>query len=224
MVERIGDGDFQAADGVEDWRVILGQAEASFRASSFAAALAFVQAVGRAAEAADHHPDIDLRYPGVVRIAMTTHAARGLSARDVDLARTISGLAAGAGVVAEPAAVERLEIAIDALDIPALVPFWKAALAYVDHPFSPPGQPADVIVDPAHVGPPVWFQQMDAPRPQRNRIHLDVSVPHDAAPARVEAAVAAGGRLVTDEHARAFWVLADAEGNEVCICTWQDRG
>jgi 4a-hydroxytetrahydrobiopterin dehydratase len=64
---------------------------------------------------------------------------------------------------------------------------------------------------------------MDAPRPQRNRIHLDVDVPHDAAADRISAAIAAGGTLLSDSAAPAFWVLADAEGNEVCICTWQGR-
>lgn len=69
----------------------------------------------------------------------------------------------------------------------------------------------------------MWFQQMDAPRPQRNRIHLDLTEPHDEAERRVAAALNAGGVLVDGSHARAFWVLADAEGNEVCVCTWQDR-
>jgi 4a-hydroxytetrahydrobiopterin dehydratase len=64
---------------------------------------------------------------------------------------------------------------------------------------------------------------MDAPRPQRNRIHIDVSVPHDQAQARLEAALAAGGRLLSDAAAPAFWVLADPEGNEACITTWQAR-
>jgi 4a-hydroxytetrahydrobiopterin dehydratase len=64
---------------------------------------------------------------------------------------------------------------------------------------------------------------MDAPRPQRNRIHLDVTVAHDEAEARVQTALAAGGVLVSAARARAFWILADAEGNEVCVCTWLDR-
>jgi 4a-hydroxytetrahydrobiopterin dehydratase len=64
---------------------------------------------------------------------------------------------------------------------------------------------------------------MDAPRTQRNRVHLDVTVSHDEADARVTAALAAGGVLLDGSHARAFWVLADAEGNEACVCTWQDR-
>ena len=64
---------------------------------------------------------------------------------------------------------------------------------------------------------------MDAPRPQRNRIHIDVTVAHDEAEDRIAAALAAGGRLLTDQYAPSFWVLADAEGNEACICTWQAR-
>jgi 4a-hydroxytetrahydrobiopterin dehydratase len=48
-------------------------------------------------------------------------------------------------------------------------------------------------------------------------------VPHELAEERVAAAIAAGGRLVTVEYARSWWVLADAEGNEACVCTWQDR-
>jgi 4a-hydroxytetrahydrobiopterin dehydratase len=61
---------------------------------------------------------------------------------------------------------------------------------------------------------------MDAPRPQRSRIHLDVWVPHDQAEARVAAAVATGGRVVSDEMAPSGWVLADPEGNEACVATW----
>ena len=79
------------------------------------------------------------------------------------------------------------------------------------------------IADPLRLGPTIWFQQMDEPRPQRNRIHFDVGVSHDEAPGRIAAALAAGGRLVYDKEAPAFWVLADAEGNEACVCTWQGR-
>jgi GAF domain-containing protein len=86
----------------------------------------------------------------------------------------------------------------------------RARLRRLDH--GPRGQ-----------APTVWFQQMDAPRPQRNRIHLDVSVPHDEAEGRIKATLAAGGTLVSDDAAPAFWTLADPEGNEACICTWQSR-
>jgi hypothetical protein len=46
---------------------------------------------------------------------------------------------------------------------------------------------------------------------------------HDIARGRIDAALAAGGRVLSDSAAPAFWILADAEGNEACICTWQGR-
>jgi 4a-hydroxytetrahydrobiopterin dehydratase len=83
--------------------------------------------------------------------------------------------------------------------------------------------PDEDLIDPRGRGPSLWFQEMDAPRPQRNRIHIDVWVPHDQGEARVKAAIAAGGRLVTDEHAPGWWTLADPEGNEVDVATWMDH-
>ena len=74
-------------------------------------------------------------------------------------------------------------------------------------------------MDPRGRGPAVYFQQIDAPRMLRNRIHIDVYVPYDQAEARITAALAAGGRLVTDKFAPDWWVLADAEGNEACVAT-----
>lgn len=63
----------------------------------------------------------------------------------------------------------------------------------------------------------------DAVSPLGWRLVLDVDVPHDVASTRIAAALAAGGVMVSDRAAPAFWVLADAEGNEVCVCTWQGR-
>jgi 4a-hydroxytetrahydrobiopterin dehydratase len=201
---------------LEDWRVVLNRADAHFRAGSFEAATALAARIAAAAEAAGHHPDLDVRYPDRVHVALTTHADGGLTDLDADLAATVSTLAADAGATSEPLRAQLTEIAIDALDIPAVLPFWRAALGYVDD------GPA-ALRDPLRLGPPVWFQQMDEPRPQRNRIHIDVTVAHDVAEERVAATITAGGKLVSEKAARAFWVLADAEGNEACICTWQDR-
>ena len=97
-----------------------------------------------------------------------------------------------AGLVSEPWHGRGVEVAIDAIDIDAVRPFWKAVLGYDDEPTAAGGQ-VIALVDPLRIGPPFWFQQMDAPRPQRNRIHIDVSVPHDVAEQRVAAAIAAGG-------------------------------
>lgn len=201
--------------GLDDWRYVLSSLRADFRAPSFARAADLVSAIARAADAAEHHPDIDLRYPGVVRVTLTTHATGGLTTLDVDLARTISELARSADAAPGAAVPHAVEVAIDTMDAERIRPFWKAVLGYVERDGN--------LVDPLRSGPPVWFQQMDVPRTERNRFHLDISVPHDVAEARVAAAIAAGGTLVTDRFARSWWVLADAEGNEACICTWQDR-
>jgi 4a-hydroxytetrahydrobiopterin dehydratase len=114
-----------------------------------------------------------------------------------------------------------MEIAIDAMDIATVRPFWKAVLGYGDE--AGRSGPQDPLIDPSWQGPAIWFQQMDVPRTQRGRIHFDVSVPHDEAQRRVRAALDAGGMLVSDARAPAFWVLADAEGNEACVTTWQGR-
>ncbi|WP_175484222.1 VOC family protein [Modestobacter sp. DSM 44400] len=68
-----------------------------------------------------------------------------------------------------------LELAVYALGIPAVRPFWKAVLGYVDEP-AERDDPTGGLVDPAGQLPAVWFQQMDAPRSKRNRVHLDVTV------------------------------------------------
>jgi 4a-hydroxytetrahydrobiopterin dehydratase len=57
----------------------------------FVAAMDFVNAVGAKAEAAGHHPDIDIRY-NRVRLALVSHDAGGLTQRDFDLAESIEAL------------------------------------------------------------------------------------------------------------------------------------
>ncbi len=215
MTVRIAPRQFHEAGGVEDWRVLFGGACAHFRTGSFAAGVALVDAIGRLAVAAHHHPAVDLRDKGVT-VRLRTHDSDGLSARDVDLARQISAAARALDVPADPTAVQTVQVAIDARVGPAVRPFWRAVLGYREV------GDAD-LVDPHGRGPRFWFQQMDAPRPQRNRLHIDVSVPHDQAEARIAAALAAGGHLVSDRYAPAWWTLADAEGNEVDVATWMGR-
>jgi 4a-hydroxytetrahydrobiopterin dehydratase len=218
MTETITPQQFHEAAGIEDWRVLTNIACAHFRTKSFGEGVALVDAIGRLADAAKHHPDVDLR-PDSVTVRLTTTTPDHffwLSARDVDLARKISAAARELGVPADPTAVQMVQFTIDALISPDVMPFWAAVLGY--------RQVGDEdLLDPHSQGPPIWFQQMKEPRPQRNRIHIDVFVPHDQAEARVAAALAAGGRLVSDEHAPAWWTLADAEGNEVDVATWMGR-
>lgn len=217
----------EASDAVTDlgWRLVLGELHTRVPVESLAQAADVAARIVAAAGAdAGEHLWVDVRRDRVA-VALQTLATASVTARDVELARQTSAAVRGLGLRTEPGlgtgSVQVLEIAIDALDIPSIRPFWRAVLGYGDEPGR--SGPEDALVDPAGQGPAVWFQQMDAPRPQRNRIHLDVSVPHDEAPARLEATLAAGARLVSDAAAPSFWVLADAEGNEACITTWQGR-
>ena len=82
--------------------------------------------------------------------------------------------------------------------------------------------PEDEIRDPAGAHPALWFQDSGDEEP-RQRWHLDVWVDPEQVQGRLDAALAAGGQLVSDAEAPSFWVLADPEGNKVCLCTWQDR-
>ena len=117
------------SEGLDDWRVLLHTLQASFSTGSMAKGVEFAARIGAAADAANHHPDLTITYPRV-HVLLTTHDAGGLTTRDVDMARTISAIASELGITAEPTAVTQLEIAIDALDIPAVKPFWEAVLGY----------------------------------------------------------------------------------------------
>jgi 4a-hydroxytetrahydrobiopterin dehydratase len=226
----------EASDAVTDlgWRLVLGELRTQVLTGSLPLA-ADVAARVATVPGADGHLRLDVRADRVVASLQTAEAG-WVTERDVELARKIStmvdefrretgsgsevssGGQAGGG---RGRSVQVIEIGIDALDAAAIRPFWRAVLGYADEPGR--SEPWDGLIDPLGQGPAVWFQRMDAPRPQRNRIHLDVSVPHDEAEPRIQAALAAGGQLVNDREAPAFWVLADAEGNEACITTWQGR-
>jgi len=220
----------EASDAVGDigWRFTLGALRTAVAVTSLAQAseTAMTAVAAAAGPLADEHLWVDLRNDRAV-LTVQTLATAWLTRADIDLARDISAALAGRGLTTAPdvgsgpRSVQVIEIAIDALDIPSIRPFWRALLAYVDEPGAT--GPEDPIVDPLRQSPSIWFQQMDAPRPQRNRIHFDVCVPHDEAAARMAAALAAGGTQKYDKEAPAFWVLADAEGNEACITTWQGR-
>ena len=185
------------------------------RAPSFADAVRLVGLVARDADAMDHHPEIHLRLR-TVTFVLSTNWERALTQLDVELAHQIleSVRAVGAEVLPAP---ERVEIALDCVDADAVRPFWAAGLGYQE----PTGAAGRRAAGPARAGPGAVVPA-DGPAAARpGRFHLDVHVPDDHAEARVQAVLAAGGHLVSDEHAPSWWVLADPEGNELCVCTRQ---
>jgi 4a-hydroxytetrahydrobiopterin dehydratase len=221
MTEAAGSNDyiatreFRQAEGTEDWPVLSNGATAFFPTASLATAARFVQAIAGLDGIEDHRPSIDLRDEGVtVRLLTTADDWWGMSRRDLDLARRISGLASELGLSADAGTVQSVDpIVVGANDIERIMPFWQALMGYVRRPDSP----REDLVDPRGIGPGIWFERVEGPRAGRNRMHVAVWVPPDQADARVAAAIAAGGTVIYERHAPAWRTLTDPEGNEACV-------
>jgi 4a-hydroxytetrahydrobiopterin dehydratase len=220
MTDPITAREFAASEGVEDWRVLGDGACTLFRTASFAAGARLVAAIGQLPGIDDHHPDVDLRRDGVtVRLITITDDSFGMSRQDVDLARRISAVAREQGVAADPLTVQSLLVIPGAPVTAEIMPFWRAVLGY-----EPRGDTDEDLVDPHERGPAFWFESMREPAPGGGgAIHVAIWVPFEQAEARVAAALAAGGRMVRDESAPAWWTLADAAGNEADIATIKTR-
>ena len=63
----------------------------TFSLPTFPAGIAFIGRIADAAESAQHHPDIDIRYTKIT-IALSTHDSGGLTQKDIDLAKAIEGM------------------------------------------------------------------------------------------------------------------------------------
>jgi 4a-hydroxytetrahydrobiopterin dehydratase len=138
-----------------------------------------------------------------------------LSEADVELARSVSRVAAGLGLEADPSGLSVLGIAVAQDEGADVRPFWTAVLGYDELDQTD-------AVDPHRRGPHLMFQELDPPKPRRGRFHIDVSVPAEVAEERVEAALAAGGRMVDDSHAPMWWTPASPENHGVDIAAWPD--
>lgn len=194
-----------AEERLAGWAYLLGGLQTRVRTETFAAGVALVDAI--AAHGVSPHVNlrpahVDFRLPGPVTGA------------EIGEARTISALAAERKVSMEAASVSRLELALDTPSRESVLPFWAAVLALPEA--------EGEIRDPADALPTVWFQPSGGEEP-RQHWHPDVWVDPAQVQPRIEAALAAGGTLVSDAEAPRFWILADPEGNKVCLCTWQSR-
>jgi hypothetical protein len=210
--------------GTADWRQ-MGSAMACYPTGSFRASVDLAATVTNLSEDAGIALMVDLRPDGVtIDSGKDQHETEDyeLDPAFVRLARRTQAAARGLGLVADPSPRRRfLQISIHAVDVSSVREFWMAALGYRQGPYA---RLAQDTYDPRRLSPVVWFQQIDAQditdaarRAQRNRVHLDLFVPGDHARARVDAALAAGGRITEPAEGQASWTIADPEGNEVNI-------
>jgi 4a-hydroxytetrahydrobiopterin dehydratase len=204
---------FLSAEGVEDWVVLHGGATAAFRVGSLSEAARLAAAIAAASGIAEGGVLLTLADRQVtVRL---TRDLWSLEPWHVPLARAVSAIARAHGAAADRAAVQEVQIAIAAKPDVIDLAFWRAVLGYA-------AMADDNAVDPLGHGSTVWMQQLDEAKPLRHAMHIDVSVAREHVTARLEAALAAGGRIVDASHAPSHWTLADRAGNRVCICAWPD--
>ncbi len=78
-------------EGLSGWEPSESAIAKDFRFETFPQSVAFVVAVGFAAEAANHHPDLDIRY-NRVHVELSTHSEGGVTEKDLELAAKIEGL------------------------------------------------------------------------------------------------------------------------------------
>lgn len=190
-----------------DWRKLAQAEHTRFVTASLADGARFVQAVGEACSAADVVPELRL---GATFVDVTS--------RDEAVAERISKIAADHGLTADPTAVAQLEIGLDTADLPTIGPFWAAVLTG-----STDGFTGHDVFDPTGRVANLWFQGTSPHETPRQRFHLDLWLPPEVVPARIKAALAAGGTVAYDDEAPMFTVLADPQGNKVCLCTSEGR-
>jgi 4a-hydroxytetrahydrobiopterin dehydratase len=204
--------EFLSADGVDDWVILHGGPTAVFMVGS-------LQEAARLALAIAEVPGLEARtLLSAASDRLTVKLTREVwatEARHVEVARAISEIARQHGASADRGAVQEVQLAVAAKPESIDLGFWRAVLGYA-------AMADDNGIDPLGQGSTVWMQDLDSAKPLRHAMHVDVSVAREHAEARMQAAVAAGGRVVDESNAPGWWILADRAGNKVCIASWPD--
>jgi hypothetical protein len=211
---RISPAAFHRAPGVGDWRVTATGPQAVFVATSLAHAAQLVTPLVEAAERHGILPDVDLR-PEAVVVRVSYPDFDGIPAAAPAFAADVSRAAAALQLTPDPSRAQAIGVYVAQHSEADVRPFFLAALGY--EPFGDSD-----AVDPLRSAPQLAFNPLVPDAPNRGRTHFDVFVPADQAQARVDAALAAGGRLVDDSHAPAWWSLASPDNHGVDIASWPD--
>ncbi|HET8926670.1 MAG TPA: VOC family protein [Microbacterium sp.] len=210
----ISSAEFRRAPGVSHWRVMGNGPQAVYTAGSLHEAASLVAPIVAAAEHFGILPDIDVRPEGVV-VRIPYGDADGIPRAAPEFAAAVSQAAAELELMPDPSRAQSVGIYVAQHSEADARPFFLAALGY-----DPLGDTD--AVDPLRCGPQLAFNPITGDSRARGRTHFDVYVPADQAQERVDAALAAGGRLADDSHAPAWWSLASPENHGVDIAAWPD--
>ncbi|HEX6947396.1 MAG TPA: VOC family protein [Acidimicrobiia bacterium] len=214
MEKRVTAKAFHEAPGVEDWRILYWGAHAHYRTPSFVEGAALVDEIARIGAEMGRFPDVDLRPEGVT-IKTFARPDGSVGESDVEMARRISVAARELGLEPDPSRLKVVGVAVAQDEGVDTRPFWNAVLGYVD-------LGDEDSIDPTRRNPHFWFHPIDPPKPGRGRYHIDVSVPADEGERRLQAALAAGGRLVRDNSPE-WWTIASPDNHGVDIAIWPDN-
>ncbi|GAA1567445.1 VOC family protein [Kribbella karoonensis] len=207
-----------AAAGLDGWALLLsfgqGGLETRIHTENFTQGLRLVQSIGRAAEALGHHAELDLR-PFQIDVRLSSRDGGGVTETDVILARQIGELVAAEGAELECGSITRIELGLDTPAYDKIAPFWAAVL---DSHHVIGTEAWGDVGDPRTGLPMLWFRTADS---TQRAWHPHVWVDPGQVRPRIDAALAAGGTLVSDRGAPSTWVLSDPDGNHIYLCTWQ---
>lgn len=204
---------FLSSEGLEDWVVLHGGPTAVFKTKNLVDATNLAQSIAQLPGLDGTHAQLT-----IVTNRLTVRLTREvwkINQEHTELARDISKVASSHGAVADPLQVQEIQVAISSQASSIDLEFWRAVLGY---------EPMldDNAIDPLGNSSTVWMQELDENKPLRHAMHIDVSVAREHAEARLAAAVNAGGLVVDDSNAPAWWTLSDGAGNKVCLVAWPD--
>ncbi|SFS18179.1 4a-hydroxytetrahydrobiopterin dehydratase [Agrococcus baldri] len=219
----LGGGAIAAAD-LTDWRKLAQGLHARYLIDDFGAGVRFLAAVGEAGDELGHHPRVSMA-PGCVDLKLTSddavyrdgdteHIVEWVTQLDIDLARRITAIAGERRLRSEPGSVSVIELGLDAARSATIAPVW-AALLTGDASSQGHGSPSDEIRDASGRVPNLWFGEAGG---AGQRFHVEVYVAPETAQQRIDAAVAAGGRVVDRGDESGLTVIADQEGNTGVVC------
>jgi 4a-hydroxytetrahydrobiopterin dehydratase len=216
-VERLDNKTILDAD-LADWRKLSQPLFTRYLIPDLARAAEFVGAIAEVVEADGKHLEMRLTLDMVDLSLCTRDEGLWVTQTDVDLARKISAVAEQYGLEADPAAVTQLEVGLDTAHEDKIGTFWSGLLTG-----SLDNKVHDSIFDPSNRVPAIWFQGTGEHETPRQRWHFDLWLAPEVADQRITAAVSAGGSVVDTTEAPSFTVLADPDGNRVCVCTAEGR-
>ena len=214
--------------GLLEWRKLGQGLHAYYRTDGFSTGARFAAAIGAAGDTRGHHPRVTIGADFVDLKLISTdaiyrdgegreHVVEWTTQADIEMARQISKIAAEQAVVADPAAIATIELALDTAHAALLAPVW-AALLTGSTDARGRGTIGDDVRDDTGRMPILWFQGTDDDEtPWRSRFHLDIWVPYDVATDRIAAAVAAAGVITDDSHDPSDTAIADQDGNKGCV-------